>query len=96
MIEPHNVPTLTLESALLGSRNNGHSNTPLTPQTIETDLYLTAQEAAKIARIHPGTLLRWAREGRVPHRRLSARKVVFPLSKLHSWLGYTGSVGHAA
>jgi len=63
----------------------GNSNTPLTtPQTI--DLFLTTTEAAKIARIHSVAILRWAREGRVPHRRLSARKIVFPLSALTSWL----------
>jgi excisionase family DNA binding protein len=91
-------PSMTGEPTSTEGRNTGHSNTPLIPQTTETDLYLTAQEAAKIARIHPGTLLRWAREGRVPHRRLSARKVVFPLSQLNSWLtsGYAGSAVRAA
>jgi excisionase family DNA binding protein len=66
--------------------------------TPTTDLYLTASEAAKIARIHPVTLLRWAREGRAPHRRLSARKIVFPLSKIHEWMasGYTEPVSRAA
>lgn len=89
-------PSMTVETTSTDGRNNGHSNTPLIPQTIETDLYLTAQEAAKIARLHPVTLLRWAREGRVPHRRLSARKVVFPLGRLNSWLGYTEPVSRAA
>ena len=74
----------------------GHSNTTLTSSQT-TDLFLTTAEAAKIARVHQGTLLRWARDGRVPHRRLSARKVVFPLSQLTAWLsGYTDSVARAA
>jgi excisionase family DNA binding protein len=68
--------------------------------TPSVDLYLTAAEAAKIARIHPVTLLRWAREGRAPHRRLSARKIVFPLSKINEWMasasGYTDAVSRAA
>lgn len=54
-----------------------------------TDSFLTAKEAAQIARMHPVTLLRWAREGRVPHRRLSARKIVFPLGQLTAWLDET-------
>jgi excisionase family DNA binding protein len=61
--------------------------------------WLTAREAAQIVRIHHVTLLKWAREGKVPHRRLSARKIVFPLSQLTAWLetgNYTDSVGHAA
>jgi len=84
------------ERTSLEGRNNGHSNNPLTSnQTI--DLLLTAQEAARILPLHPVTILRWAREGKIPHRRLG-RKVVFPLSKLNDWLasGYTVAVGHAA
>jgi len=62
------------------------------------DVVLTPKEAAKVARLHHGTLLRWAREGKVPHRRLSARKIVFPQSQLVAWLetGYTGSAVRAA
>jgi hypothetical protein len=61
--------------------------------------WLTAREAAGIVRVHPVTLLKWARLGKVPHRRLSARKIVFPLSQLTAWFetgSYTDPVGHAA
>ncbi|WP_396127220.1 helix-turn-helix domain-containing protein [Edaphobacter bradus] len=61
--------------------------------------WLTAREAAGIVRIHPVTLLKWAREGKVPHRRLSSLKIVFSLSQLVMWLesgSYTDGVGHAA
>jgi excisionase family DNA binding protein len=63
-----------------------------------TETFLTAKEAAKIARLHPVTLLRWAREGKVPHRRLSSRKIVFSRGQLTAWLesGYTGSTVRAA
>ena len=74
----------------------GHSNTQLnTTQTI--DLFLTAPEAATVIPLHPVTILRWAREGRIPHRRLG-RKVVFPLSQLNAWMesGYTMPVSRAA
>jgi len=57
-----------------------------TQSPVPTDTFLTAREAAQIARLHPVTLLRWAREGKVPHRRLSARKIVFPLVQLNAWL----------
>ena len=70
-----------------------------TPQPAPSiDLFLTPTEAAKIATVHPGTLLRWAREGKVPHRRLSPRKIVFPLSTLNAWLtsGYTEAAVRAA
>lgn len=62
------------------------------------EIFLTSKEAAQIARLHPVTLLRWAREGKVPHRRLSARKIVFPLGQLKAWLesGYTGGTVRAA
>jgi hypothetical protein len=55
-------------------------------KTASSDTFLTAKEAARIARMHPVTLLRWAREGKVPHRRLSSRKIVFPLGQLTAWL----------
>lgn len=45
---------------------------------------LSAQEASELLGIHPVTLLRWAREGRIPHRRLG-RKVTFRASELDSW-----------
>jgi excisionase family DNA binding protein len=62
------------------------------------EIFLTSKEAAQIARLHPVTLLRWARQGKVPHRRLSARKIVFPLAQLKAWLesGYTDSTVRAA
>jgi excisionase family DNA binding protein len=71
---------------------------PTPNETVVNDTFLTAKEAAQIARLHPVTLLRWAREGRVPHRRLSPRKIVFPRTQLVAWLesGYTGSTVRAA
>jgi len=94
-------------SDLAGSSNvqgDGLSSpSPLNPKppvsSAMRSQWLTAREAAEIVRIHPVTLLKWAREGKVPHRRLSARKIVFPLSQLTAWLeteSYTDSVGHAA
>lgn len=47
---------------------------------------LTATEAGRLLDLHPVTLLRWAREGRVPHRRLG-RKVTFRVSELNAWYG---------
>lgn len=47
---------------------------------------LTAQQLAAIVPLHPVTLLRWAREGKIPHRRLSARKILFLPSEISAWL----------
>ena len=67
------------------------ASTPIVP-------LLSAAELAPILGLHTVTLLRWAREGRIPHRRLSARKVVFIPSEVDAWLlsGYTGSAVRAA
>jgi predicted DNA-binding transcriptional regulator AlpA len=72
---------------------------PGTPNPIERPL--TAQQLAEIVPLHHVTILRWAREGRIPHRRLSARKIVFLPSEINTWLSsgaqfYTEGVGHAA
>lgn len=66
---------------------------------IETPL--TAQELSKIVPLHPVTILRWAREGRIPCRRLSARKVLFLPSEVSRWLSsgsslYTEPAGRRA
>jgi predicted site-specific integrase-resolvase len=59
---------------------------------------LTAQELAPILGLHSVTLLRWARQGKVPCRRLSPRKVVFLPSEVNRWLtsNYAGDAGRAA
>lgn len=58
---------------------------------------LTAIDASKLLKLHPVTLLRWAREKRVPHLRLG-RKVMFRASELDSWCnsGYTYTAVRAA
>lgn len=59
--------------------------------------FISATDAGELLGIHPVTLLRWAREGRVPHRRLG-RKVKFRVSELNSWSAnaYTDSAVRVA
>lgn len=47
---------------------------------------LTAKELSRLVPLHPVTILRWAREGKIPHRRLSARKIVFLPAEINAWL----------
>jgi excisionase family DNA binding protein len=58
---------------------------------------ISAVEAGQLLGVHPVTLLRWAREGRIPHSRLG-RKVKFRVSELNSWARtlYTGSAVRVA
>ena len=58
-----------------------------TPINLNVNTVLTAQELSHIVRLHPVTILRWAREGRIPHRRLSSRKIVFLRNEINAWLG---------
>ena len=56
---------------------------------VQTDTFtfeplISATDAGKLLGIHPVTVLRWAREGRIPHRRLG-RKVKFRKTELDSW-----------
>jgi excisionase family DNA binding protein len=53
-------------------------------RTFQFEPLISAVEAAGLLGIHPVTILRWAREGRIPHRRLG-RKVKFRVSDLNSW-----------
>ena len=71
------------------------------PQTSEIERPLSATELAPIIGMHSVTILRWAREGRIPHHRLSARKIIFLPSEISHWLAggsglYSVPVGHAA
>lgn len=70
---------------------------PVSTAVEPIDKFLTAHEVAAILPLHPVTILKWAREGKIPHRRLG-RKVVFPLRQLRIWLEseYTDSAVHAA
>jgi excisionase family DNA binding protein len=58
---------------------------------------LTPALAARLLDIHPVTLLRWAREDRIPCHRIG-RKVKFRASELNAWLasGYTKRAVRAA
>ena len=46
---------------------------------------LSASQAAPLLNIHPGTLLLWAREGRIPCLHVG-RRVAFRASALNDWL----------
>lgn len=66
------------------------------PTPIEVPL--TATQLAPLIHLHRETILKWAREGRIPHRRLGARKVLFLPSEVSAWLssGYAGDAVRAA
>jgi len=59
---------------------------------------LSSDQAAALLSIHPNTLLKWAREERVPHIPIG-RRVMFRASQLDAWLQsrcYTGDAVRAA
>jgi excisionase family DNA binding protein len=58
---------------------------------------LSSVDAARLLSLHPVTILRWAREGKIPHLRLG-RKVMFRASELNAWCisGYSSSAVRAA
>jgi len=51
---------------------------------LEFEPLIAAPEAGELLGVHPVTLLRWAREGMVPHSRLG-RCVRFRASELNDW-----------
>lgn len=58
--------------------------TTMDTQTPVFEPLISAAEAGQLLGVHPVTLLRWAREGKVPSRRLG-RRVTFRASELNSW-----------
>jgi excisionase family DNA binding protein len=47
-----------------------------------TDQLLTAEEVADRLRVKPDTIVVWARQGRIPARRLSRKVIRFSLSEV--------------
>jgi excisionase family DNA binding protein len=86
---------ITTPSAMQPSQMSAQA--PLTPRTTTFEPLISAVDAGQLLDLHPVTLLRWAREGRIPHRRLG-RRVVFRVSELEKWLssGQPTEVAHAA
>jgi predicted DNA-binding transcriptional regulator AlpA len=78
------------------------NNVETSPAAPVIEAPLTAQQLSQIVPLHSVTILKWAREGKIPHRRLSARKVLFLPSEINAWLAsgsdylYAGPVDHAA
>ncbi len=66
-------------------------------RNFEFEPLISAAEAGQLLGIHPVTILRWAREGRIPHLRMG-RKVKFRVSDLNSWSStiYTDSAVRVA
>jgi excisionase family DNA binding protein len=54
------------------------------PTILTFEPLISAAEAGQLLGIHPVTILRWARDGRIPHCRLG-RKVKFRVSELTAW-----------
>jgi excisionase family DNA binding protein len=86
------IETMTGSNKDAGRTRDDHFMT-----RVSFEQLLTAIDAAKLLNIHPVTLLRWSRGGRVPHLRLG-RRVMFRASELDAWCraGYTDSAVRAA
>jgi len=70
-----------------GIRDKGHVTERARNQDfkwISFEPLLNATEAAEMIGVHPVTLLRWARENRLPCRRVG-RKVSFRATELNAW-----------
>ena len=55
------------------------------PNKFAFEPLLSAGDAGELLGLHPGTVLRWVREGRLPYRRVG-RKVKFRATELNDWL----------
>jgi len=53
--------------------------------TQTTTTILTAEQLSAILPLHQETIRRWAREGRIPHRRLG-RKIVSLRAEIDAWI----------
>lgn len=46
---------------------------------------LSARETARLIGAHEQSVYKWARAGKIPHKRIG-RKIVFPVQALKKWL----------
>lgn len=72
----NDIPVAGLHSVF--STHNHSTNTT-------TNTILTAEQLSEVLPLHPETIRRWAREGRIPHRRLG-RKIVFLRGEIDAWI----------
>jgi excisionase family DNA binding protein len=45
-----------------------------------------AKDIAALANVSLQTVLKWAREGKIPHHRISARCLRFDVAEVNAWL----------
>jgi excisionase family DNA binding protein len=45
-----------------------------------------ARDIAEMANVSLQTVLKWAREGKIPHHRISARCLRFSVEEVNAWL----------
>ena len=45
-----------------------------------------AKDIAQLANVSLQTVLKWAREGKIPHHRISARCLRFSIEEVNHWL----------
>lgn len=45
-----------------------------------------ARDIAQMANVSLQTVLKWAREGKIPHHRISARCLRFSVEEVNAWL----------
>jgi excisionase family DNA binding protein len=45
-----------------------------------------AKDIAQLANVTLQTVLKWAREGKIPHHRISARCLRFSVEEVNAWL----------
>ncbi len=92
-------PTLDLIASTYeqGSPSATPQSGPLGSESRPFEPLLTSKEAATLLGIHTVTVLRYAREGRLPHKKVG-RKIAFRASELNAWWSsdYTGPAVRAA
>jgi excisionase family DNA binding protein len=57
------------------------------PHESQDDLYIRTAEAAKILRVSPKTVTRWAKEGKLPHVVTLGGHRRFPATAIHELAG---------
>jgi excisionase family DNA binding protein len=82
MIGAKHLPQQTIETA---------SAFPAAAAQINFEPLLSPKAASDLLQVHPVTLRKWARQGRVPSHNVG-RKVMFRASELNVWL--TSTVGY--
>lgn len=80
------MPATATRKVKVGRTNPTHQEALIMARTRTPDTHVRTAQAAEILQVHPRTVTRWAREGRLPYMRTLGGHRVYPEAAIRELL----------